>query len=67
MGMFQFLFPLNPSSNRAELKRLADKQKWAATQSKSKRVGLEERFGELEHDLMVLTLAFASLLSLIHI
>ena len=57
MGLFDFLFPPNASSNHNSLKRIADQQKWKSLKNDHVVARLEDRIDELESDFMTLTLA----------
>ena len=66
MGLFDFLFPPNASSNHNSLKRIADQQKWKSLKNDHVVARLEDRIDELENDFMTLTLSLASLLDTIN-
>jgi len=66
MGLFDFLFPPNASSNHNSLKRIADQQKWKSLKNDHVVARLEDRIDELESDFMTLTLSLASLLDTIN-
>ena len=57
MGLFDFLFPPNASSNHNSLKRIADQQKWKSLKNDHVVARLEDRIDELENDFMTLTLS----------
>ena len=66
MGLFDFLFPPNASSNHNSLKRIADQQEWKSLKNDHRATRLEDRIDELENDVMTLTLSLASLLDTIN-
>ena len=66
MGLFEFLFPPNASSNHNSLKRIADQQKWKTLKNDHRATRLEDRIDELENHIMMLTLSLASLLDTIN-
>lgn len=66
MGLLEFLFPSNSSSNRTSINRIKDSQKWKSLKNDYRAIRLEERIDDLEKDLMTLTLSFASLLDSIN-
>ena len=66
MGLFDFLFPPNASSNHNSLKRIADQQKWKSLKNDHVVARLEDRIDELENDFMTLTPSLASLLDTIN-
>ena len=66
MGLFEFLFPPNASSNHDSLKQIADQQKWKTLKNDHRATRLEDRIDELENHIMMLTLSLASLLDTIN-
>ena len=66
MGLFDFLFPPNASSNCDLIERISDQQKWTALKNDHVVARLEDRIDELESDFMTLTLSLASLLDTIN-